>query len=595
MNNVLENEKANLFDLYIDDKSFINDLNETEKKINKIKKYRKKVLLNPNKLYEVLSLDEQISMDLEKLYVYTKLKFDMNLVNATNNKNFNKVISLYQKYGIAASYLIPEILEKDYKFINKYLNMEPKLKKYEINLIDIFKSKKHMLSITEENMITSFSSSVKTMQEAILKVLNIDMPFGEYKDQKITNGNYEVLLMNENDTNKNEIYNQFFISLKSVNNTVGTLLCGIIHHNNLISKMKKYKTTLDMMLYKEDVDASIYENLLKNVKKNIKIFDKYWGFKKEYLKTKQIKYYDISTNMFSALNKDYSYEEAKNLILEVCLLFGSDYSNLVNKMFSESWIDVHPNKNKNEVAYTTCAYKTHPFIFLNYKGKFRDVSTLFHEIGHAAHYSYSKENNNFSNYENKIFVAEVASQVNEILLNKYLYYKSKNKEEKLSLLEDKLKDFEFIMRKSTMSADYEKIIHDYDDKYGNITVDILNKEYSKLLKKYYSDIFLSDELFTYEWVRLSMMFGKYYVYKYATGYMAALEIAQNIWDKKDGAIENYIKFLKLGSTKSPVDALKVAGVDMMSSKLYTKGFKNFENTLSELEKIYNSKEELNNE
>ncbi len=592
--------KINLTNLYENDKEFNLECIMVDKLMEKIKKYKNHVLDSSDKLCEVLKLDSEIGFYLEKLYVYAHINNDLNLSDAKWNKNFAKVSSLYSKYSLLSSFLVPELLEKDFKFVKTYIAENEYLKNYEYTLKLIYRSKKHILSANDESIVSKFNKINKSTIDSITKLLNVECTYEEVLNddnvlEKVHSGNLECFLFSKNREVRKNAFNSFYKSLGSINLTISSLINGVVEYNNAVSGLKKYPNYLDMSLDVNDVDVKIYDNLIKNVSKKLPLFDKYWDFKRSILKLSKLKLYDLNVRVNNSLDKKYTFDEARDIALSALLIFGKDYSDMVNKIFSESWIDASLSENKKMISYTTAAYATNPYIFLNYNGTYKDISTLVHEIGHAMHFHYSKESNEFCNYDNNIFVAEVASQVNEILLSKYMLNKCKSKEEKLSLLEDKLNDFEFTMRKATMSAEFEKMIFDYNKKEGTLSSEILSNMQLKLAHKYYGENIEIDDAFKYDWIRLSQMFGKFYVYQYATGYVAALEIAESIWNKVDGAFENYIKFLSLGSKMDPVSSLKVAGIDMNGSKIYTNAFKYFEKTLDEYKKIYSSKEDTINE
>ncbi len=587
----MEKQVVELNELFESEKEFLAECTRVSKFMEKIKRYKNHVLDDENKLYEVLKLDETISIYLEKLYVYSKFLSDLNLVSTKDSKNFAKVVSLYVKYASLASYLIPELLEKDFKFVKSYIDLNEKLEVYEKSLKNIYLNKRHVLSKDAENVLSVFTDSAKRYNDALTNLLHVETKFDEVNGEDLSVNNFEMFMMNNDRDIRKKAFITMYETLDKVSSTSASLLDGIISHNNKVSLVKKYKNALEMTLDKNNLDYGVYDNLIKNVKLNLNSFDKYWNLRNKLMGLKELKLYDISAPLSDGFEKEYSFAEARDLVLATCLNYGSEYSAKANKIFSENRIDAFPKNNKKEIAYTTSIYSDKSYVFLNYKNTFKDVSTLAHEMGHAVHFDYSKENNEFVNYEPSIFILEVASQVNELLLNKYMYKLAKSKEEKLMLLEDRLKDFEFVIRKATMYAEFEKIIHETNQSGVMLTSDYLDNEYFKLLKKYYKDNVVDLDMAKKDWIRMSGMLGKYYIYQYATGYIAALIIAEDIWDKNDDALDNYFKFLKLGKTVNPIKALKLVSVDIMNAKSYKKAFKIFDKTIDEFEELYYSKEE----
>ncbi len=593
---ILEKYKIDTKDLFLNESDFLKELEFINKKMDKVKKYKNHVLDNENKLYEILKLDQEITCSLENLYIYAHLHNDFNLANVKGNENFGKVLKLFNKYQTLISFLIPELLESDYSKIKSYIAQNTKLKEFEINLKEIFRTKKHVLTKDEENILANINDSFRLPSEVISKLINVDLTFGKIKDEdgniiELTNSNYSTYIESKNRDVRKNAFQTMYKGFKGVNNTATVILAGEVRNNNQISKLRKYTSSLEASLDKYDINPKIYENLIKAVHKNLKLLYRQWDLRKKILGFDELHIYDTQVPLIEDFNKEYSFEEAQDLVQSSLLILGNEYSNVINRAFSEKWIDVYPTENKRSGGYCTCSYLAHPYIFLNYEKRFNDVSTLTHELGHAMQYYYAQKNNTFNNYSYSIFVAEVASQVNEILLTKFLLNKSNNKNEKLFLLDMSLNRFKSTVVRQTMFAEFEKLIHDLDQKGVILTTEIFNNEYYKLNKKYFGeDIYLDDEI-KYEWSRIPHFFYDFYVYQYATGYVAALEIAQNIWDKKPNALENYLEFLKLGSTIDPIASLKIAGVDITNNKVYNKAFKSFDDALNEFEKIYYSKDE----
>ncbi len=587
--------KIDCKDLFKSEEEFKAELLKVESLLNKIKKYKNNVCENENKLYSLLELDKNISVSLEKLYVYAHLNNDFDLDASKWNENFGKVLLLYNKYGALCSFVTPELLEKDYKYIKSLISKNPKLKEYELNLKETFRTKKHILSKEEETLLARLSPSFRVPSEVISKLTNVDLKFGFIKDEEgnevqITNSNYSNYVQSKDENVRKSAFNAMYKALEGINASSAAILAGEVKNNNNLAKIRKYSSGLEKSLDANNVSTLIYDMLIKTVNKKLPVAHKMWGLYKDILGKDKLEIHDTYVDVIGALDKKYTFEEARDLIMSSLLIMGKDYSNVINDAFSNNWIDVYNYKNKRSGAYCTCAYAAHPYVLLNYEGKYQDVSTVTHELGHAMQYYYAQTNQTYTNYNYSIFVAEVASQVNEILLFKHMYSKATSKDEKLFLLDNNLKSFKSTIIRQTMFAEFEKDIHELDLKGNILTKELLNEKYYKLNKKYFGEHVDIDVQLKYEWSRIPHFFYKFYVYQYATGYAAALEIAENIWKRKEGALAKYLEFLKLGSTLDPVASLKVAGVDMASAKVYNNAFKVFENTINEFEKIYYSKE-----
>ncbi len=586
---------ADLSILFSNESEFLKELSRVSKYMEKIKKYKNKIFVNEKNLYNLLVLDENISMCLEKLYVYSKFLVDLNMTDSKATNNHSKVIDLYLKYSAVASFIKPEILKKDFKYIKKLIEKDEKLKIYEINLKKIYNEKQHNLSDIEKKLLDSHASTFNSLTSSINKLLNVDSKFEKINEIQISFNGYEKLITSKDyEFNKN-VYTSIIKKHNDIKHTCASLLDGIIKYNNSLSITKKYKSSLDMFLSKNDLDTKIYTDLIKYVGLNLKYFDKYWDLKKKILNLNDINIYDVNVPMINEYNANYSLDQARNTILSSLLVLGRDYCDVINKLFAEKKIDFKSKKNKKEIAYTTSSYENGSFVFLNYDNSYKSLSILSHELGHAAHFELSRAANNFNNYEPIIFISEIASQVNEILLDKHLIQMAKSKEEKLFYMEKNIQDFEFVVRKATMSAHFEKNIHEMSEKKQVLDPNLLDREYLKILNKYYNKNVILNSGAESFWINFSQMFGKYYVFGYATGYIIALLIAEEILSGNKDVIDKYLEVLKSGKSFTPNKIMSTLNIDLSNSKTYKKVFQIFEKNIIEFEKLYNSKEEKTNE
>ena len=315
---------------------------------------------------------------------------------------------------------------------------------------------------------------------------------------------------------------------------------------------------------------------------------KYYELKKEVLKLDEIHLYDIYTDLVSGSEEKYSFEKGKELVIDALNVLGEDYVNVLNKAFDEKWIDKYPNKGKRGGAYSWGSYLSKPFVLLNYQDQLDDVSTLAHELGHSIHSYYSKENNPYHSYGYRIFVAEVASTVNEMLLYKHMLKNTNDKKEKLVILDNLMELFKGTIYRQTMFAEFERDIYAKVENGDIITYDLLCDHYYELNKKYFGENVVIDEEIKYEWERIPHFYMNFYVYQYATGLSAASAIVSDILDNKANAKENYLKFLTLGGSMYPIDELKVAGVDMTKPEVIEKAIKMFDEIIDEFKEVYNS-------
>lgn len=587
--------KIDLKDLFKNDEEFLKGVDHLNKKIEEFEKFQGHLLDDDKTLLEFLKLDDEISAKLEVCYVYAHLNNDFDLGEKRSNEFFGKAVKLYNKYSTNISYVIPELLQNDYKIIEKFINENKDLKQYERMLKNIFKEKSHFLSKEEERVLSVINDSFRTPENAYSKLLDADLTFESIKDEKgkkveLTSSNWAKYLESKNRNVRKNTFKKFYKSYINIRNTTTELLASEVKNNNNIAKLRKYDSALSASLESNDVNPQIYNSLINHIHNNLKKTYKYWDLRKKILGVSNLHIYDTYVPMVDANEKEYSFEEAKELVLNALSILGDDYTKVLNEAFDNNWIDVFPTKNKRSGGYCTAVYNSHPYVFLNFDNRYGEVSTIAHELGHAMHSYYSIKNNNYVDYSYSIFVAEVASQVNEIILSDYMIKNSKDKQEKLFILDELLKRFKASVIRQAMFAEFEKEIHEQEQNGVVLTSEYLNDLYYKLNKLYFGPSVEIDKEIAFEWERIPHFFYNFYVYQYSTGYIAALKIAKDIINKKENALENYLKFLSLGCTMDPVSELKVAGVDLTKDEVYNEAFEEFEKEIEEFEKIYKGSE-----
>lgn len=584
-------EKVDLKDLFVSDKDFQKELASVNKKINKYKKYEGHLYDSPEKLYEFLEYDNNISKRIERLYLYAHINNDLDLTNKIYQEYLGEVTNLFNRINEITSYALPELLTNDYKVFAGMVKKYPKLKSYQFNMKKIFRSKKLIKSKEEEQLISLLKTSYSRPEMISELLINTDLDYGYIIDEnqkqvKLTNSNFSTYLESNDPRVRKDAFDTFYKEIKAHENTFASILGTEIINNNRVAKLRNFKSAKALSLYQDEIKLEIFDNLIKSVTNNLPNFYKYYELKKDVLKLKELHIYDTYAPLTKEYNKKYSYDEAKKIILEALSSLGETYINDLKKAFDENWIDVNPQANKRDGGYCTCAYLTHPYIVVNFEKRLTDVSTLAHELGHAMHYYYAQKNNEYQDYNYSIFVAEVASQVNEIILTKYLLDNALDKEEKKYLLDQILQRFKATIIRQTMFAEFEDLIHTKEANGTILTKNFLEEEYYKLNKKYYGKDTIIDDNIKYECFRIPHFYYNFYVYQYATGYASAMKIANDIINRKDGALEKYLKFLSLGSTKDPINSLKVAGVDISDSEIYNDIFKTFNKYLKELRDLY---------
>ena len=431
-NQIEEKYKWDLTKIYKNIDEFNKDFQKVSKQIEEFTKYEDIMDNSAEDFYNTLNKYFEISKAIEKLSVYTHLLFDEDTGNNNNQALNAKTSNLYDKFIKSSFFITPKILKKDYHEIEEYYKKEPKLLDYEIMLKREFRYKEHTLSDIEEKLLSNISKMLNNNYETYELLKDSDLTFGSIHDEEgnlveLTCSNYSVYIESQNRIVRKEAFDTLYKTYKQFINTFASTIYGNIKENITISRIKKYNSVLEWCLYPDEVDETIYNNLIKTVNDNLNILFKYYDLKKELLSVDELHLYDIYTPIVKNYNKKYPFEEAKETVFKALSILGDDYIKILKQGIEERWIDVYPTKNKRTGGYSSGCYDTNPYILLNYQDKYNDMSTLAHEAGHSMHSYYARENNPYQYGDYAIFVAEVASTVNELLLAKYLLKESESK------------------------------------------------------------------------------------------------------------------------------------------------------------------------
>lgn len=586
-----ENLKWNVQDLYKTEEDYLKDYQFVKEHLKDYSEYQGHLLDNENILYEALSFDNHLSKILERIYVYAHINNDSDTTEVKYQAMYGKAYKLYEEYQEACSFLVPEILKGDRALIEEYIKKNSKLKEYERVLTDIFRLKEYVLSDKEEKILSSLSTTFSIPDQVYSYLTDADMKFGTIKNKdgkkvELNEKTYHEFIESNDRSERKQAFTKLLTTYGNFKNTYANLLASEVNNNNKIAQIRGYKSAREASLYQNEIPEEIYDFLIDTVKKNVAPLSKFWKIKSKALGFNKLHIYDTNTAMSRGITKKYSEKEAEELLYQALNGLGDNYINDLKQAFQQRWIDFCPNDGKRNGAYCTACYSVHPYVLLSYNGTLENVSTLAHELGHAMHYYYAIQNQSYQDYGYSIFVAEVASQVNQILLSKYLISKTDNVEEKIYLIDDLIRDFKATIYRQTMFADFEKTIHEAQQKGEVLTHEYLCSTYYKLNQEYMGENIVIDELIQYEWERIPHFYMNFYVYQYATAYAAAIKIAMDIFNHKDGAKEKYLEFLKLGCTKTPVDSLKVAGVDMTQKETLNDAFAYFDDLVNELKELY---------
>ena len=574
--------------IFNNDKEYSDSIKEVNEITNKIVSFKGKIMDSSNNLLELLELDDRLDYLIEKLYVYTFLEYYSDMSNIEYQSKKESILSLVDKISNLTSFISPELLKSDYNKVLKYIDDNSKLERFRLSLKRAFKYKKYTLSEKEESILSNTHEIMRTAEDAYSNINNVDIRFDNIKDEdnksvELTQSNYSIFLTSKNRNVRKNAFNKMYKYYKEHINTISSLYIGNVKNNSFISKVRGYDSILQMQLYPDDVSGYLFEKLIKVTNDNLNFLKDFYKYKEGILGYK-LHMYDLYVNTSSSINKKIKYEEAIKIVNEALKPLGSDYLKSFNKIISSRSVDVYPRKNKRSGAYQWGVYGIDPYVSLNYEDTIDSMSTLAHEMGHAMHSYYSDKSQEYQYAGYPIFLAEIASTVNEVLLSEYLYNNTNDKNEKKYYLVEFLDKFKATVYRQVMFSEFEDIIHKKYENGESITKDLLCNTYLDLNKKHFSPVVSVDEDIKYEWARIPHFYTSFYVYKYATGFISALLIADKLLND-DSFKDKYIKFLSSGNTKYPLELLKTVGIDLTDEKVLNRAFEIFNEKLCILKEM----------
>ena len=585
-NEVEQKDKWDLESVYKNLDDLKKDCNQVEKNTSDLEKQQDSFTSSSKNFLDFLELYSATTRIFEKLYTYAIRKSDEDIANSTYQELSGKVQNLYQSFQEKTSFATPTILECDKSKILSYFDEEKGLEKYHHNIEDILRYKEHTLSKEEEKIVSAYAKVIDSSSDTASYLMDADLKFSKIKDSnnkivELNSSNYSIYLKDKVRRVRKAAFLNYHHGYESVKNTLTSTLAATSEALSTSSKLRNYSSSLEESLFSDNVPVELYNNLIETIHKNLPSLYEYYQVKQRILNLKSFHIYDSYVSVTEQDNKEYSFEEGQNIVLDALSILGDEYKEVLKTAFTDGWIDKYPNKNKKSGAYSCGGYDTKPFVLLNYTNTYNDVSTLAHELGHSMHTYFSNKYNTYGNHEYPIFLAEIASTVNEMLLSYYMEEKAKSKEEKLSVLEDRLNTFKSTIFRQTIFAEFEKYIHELTDKGEILTTDNICNYYYDLNRLYFGNKVVIDEEIKYECLRIPHFYSPFYVYKYATGLSIASYIAENIINETKGFKEKYIKFLKTSGRDYPLEVLKIIDVDLKDTKVFDEAMNVFRKTLDE--------------
>ena len=587
--NTIENKfKWTIDEMYPNEESIEKDIQKVKELIEEVKRYKGILADSEENIFKALNISEEASRILQNLYVYTHMKSHEDTRINKNQSNATKTDMLSTELSMATSYMVPEIIAMDNEKLENYLKTE-KLSHYKKYVDDILRLKPHTLNEREEELLAAVAD-LSGVPENVYDMLSFaDLQFPEIEDEngekvRVTHSNFSLFLKSKDARVRKDAFEAMYGIYGQYKNTFASTLYGGIKSEIFYAKTRKYESALQGSLFQDNVSVDVYNNLIDAVHENLDTLNDYIDLKKKFLGLDKINMYDLYVPLTENFDMEISYEKAQKIILEALKPLGEEYLENVKKAFAEGWIDVYGNEGKQGGAYSWGSYDSKSYILMSYKDDLNSLFTLIHEMGHSMHSFYSKNNQPYLYSGYKIFVAEVASTLNELLLINYLLKNAESKEERVYLLNYYLEQFRTTFYRQTMFAEFEKICHGKVEEGEPLTAEDFNNIYYDLNKKYYGESCEVNEEIALEWARIPHFYSNFYVYKYATGFSAASALSKQILEEGESAVSRYKEFLKSGGSEFPLDQLRKAGVDMEKKESVDEALHVFKDLVKQLVK-----------
>ncbi len=587
---VREEDTWDLRDMYATKEDWEKELREIGVLTSVLEQMEGKVTASADNLFHTLEQAAKAEQKVDLAFSYAERLFDQDQKNTEHQAMSRKMYSLYTDYSSRTAFIVPEILATEEAVLEGYFAEKPELSLYRIQIREIQRTKAHSLPAEQEKLVAMTGEMAQTPDQVYSIINNADFVYPEIKNAqgemvRLTHGNFIPLEESADRRVRKDAFENFYSVYRQFANTLAALYSGQVKKQIFYAKARKYPSSLEAAVDANNVPSKVYESLLETVGANLDKMHRYVRLRKKCLGVDELHMYDVYTPMIADAAREISFGEAKDTVLTALAPLGQDYVAKVKEGFENRWIDVYENEGKRSGAYSAGSYGAHPYVLLNYNNTLDNMFTLAHEMGHAMHSWYSNENQPSVYSQYRIFVAEVASTCNEILLMEHLLANTTDKKERAYLLNHYLDSFKGTVYRQAMFAEFEMRTSRMAEQGESLTAENLCSVYRELNEKYYGPDMISDPEIAYEWARIPHFYYNFYVYQYATGFSAAVSIAQSILKEGAPAVERYKKFLSGGCSMPPVELLRIAGVDMEDPAPVQKALDVFGRILDEIEAL----------
>lgn len=573
-NEIDKKYKWNTEDIYKDWNEWQKDVEKMKELMKEIPQYEDKIENSREDFVKLIKLEESLSRILEKVYLYPYMLKDLDSTDQLVSQKLQEIEFLYAQFSVATSWISPKILEIPKETLEKWIDENDEIKDHKFNLMELYRLKAHVLDKDKEKLLSHFSQYMGAVNDIYDELSTSDIKWNEItlstgEKVLVTNGMYSKILDgNKNQDDRRKAFEALYSSYDINKNTYSAIYKGILQRDAAGTKAKNYNSTVEKALEPNNIPVKVYENLINSAKENSGPLKKYVEFRKKQLGLDSYHYYDNQIKLVD-YTREFSYEEAKEIVLKSVEPLGEDYTKNLEKAIGEGWLDVYETPNKRSGAYSLNIYDVHPYMLLNYNGTMDAVFTLAHELGHTLHSMYSTKYQPYATNDYTIFVAEVASTFNERLLLDYMLKNTNDHKEKIALIEEAIGNIMGTYYIQALFAAYEYEAHKLTEEGNPITPDVLSEIMTKLFAEYFGDSLVMDELQKIIWARIPHFFNSpYYVYQYATSFAASSRLYEKVTNEKyspeerEEARKKYIELLKSGGNNYPIEQLKLAGVNL---------------------------------
>ncbi len=576
--------------MFLSDDAWLKEYEALKSFPERISAYNGRLGESAETLLSFLKFEDEIEVRLSVFYGYANCKADEDTANSFYQDFRGKAMSTYVAISGASSFASPEIMAIPEETLNSFYKKEPELETYRRCIYQIRRRAAHVLSPEGELLLASAGEMADAPDNIGGVLRDADMKFPSVTDgdgtvYPLTNGSFVPLLESSDPSFRKQVFETYYNRLGEFKNTIAATLDAQFKQLRFFAQARKYNNILEASLDRTEVPVAVYHNLISAVHANMDKMYRYVALRKKLLGVSELHMYDVYTPIVADTAKEISYEEAKETVLEALSVMGEDYVELLKEGFNNRWIDVYENEGKRGGAYSSGNSRPHPYVLLNHKDNLDSMFTIAHEMGHALHSYHSTMNQPVCTSDYVIFVAEVASTCNEILLMRHLLAKTTDKKERAYLINHFLDQFKGTVYRQTMFAEFELEMGRMSERGETLTADALCEKYLELNKLYFGPDMISDEGIALEWARIPHFFYNYYVFQYATGFSAAVALANRILEEGESAVKDYKKFLSGGSSADPISLLKIAGVDMSGAEPINSALELFEELISEMESL----------